>query len=241
MKPHILWTAALALCAPAVLSAQAFEGTITALMTADRVEMQVAQHVRGTMVRQDVTTPQGNISVITDRASGKSIILMHDQKMWMDMGAMAEMMGRGRGATASEPAKDLPEIRRTDRTETIAGHECRHHIMVAPQGETDLCAATGMGVFLPGMSPSQMGGMGAMGPMGGMGGMRGRGAGGAGPELPTDAALWLATFGDGFFVLKMQNSDMTWIARSVERKSLPPDLFEPPADYSEMKLPGRGM
>jgi len=52
-------------------------------------------------------------------------------------------------------------------------------------------------------------------------------------------------FAGGFFPLKMEMKDehgqvqMTMVATKIDRRSLSDDLFKPPADYTEMKMPGR--
>ncbi|MCI0436780.1 MAG: DUF4412 domain-containing protein [Gemmatimonadetes bacterium] len=227
-----------ALLLPTMAAGQAaFEGTIKATMSGGGMEIGVVQHARGSMMRQDMSMGNaGSMSIITDAESKKAIMLVHDQKMWMDMAAINEMManmpgmGRQNNPPEGEPAT-LPEIRRTDRVETIAGHECRHYIIVNPSGDIDLCAITGLGFFMPGGGPP------AMGPMGG--GMRGPSM----PSLPRNSEMWLKEFADGFFVLKLEAATpqgaMTWVVQSIERKTIPEELFRPPADYSEMKMPGR--
>jgi len=235
MKRTMLLAAA-ALVAPAAAHAQtAFEGTVKAVMSGGGMEIEIEQHARGRMLRQDMTMQGGSVSVITDNESGKVLMLMHAQKMWMDMAAMSQMMGgMGRGAQppAAAPPTELPEIRRTDRVETIAGHECRHYIMPNPNGEVDLCAMTGMGFFMPGGGPP------------GMGGMAGRGQSPSMPALPANAEIWQKEFKDGFFVLKVDASTaqgkVSWVVRSLEKKTIPEEMFKPPPGYNEMKMPGRG-
>ncbi len=221
----------LLLLAPGAAVAQAFEGTVVAVISAGGTNIESEQLVRGRMIRQNMSMSGNSVSIITDGASGKTIMINHPQKMWMDMAAMNQMMGRmGRGAPpAAEAPKEMPPIERTERVETIAGHECRHYVVTGPSGKVDLCAATGMGIVLPG-GPPAMGGM-------------GRGQGPAMPALP-DAEVWMRAFRDGFFVLKMEATTpqgvMSWVVKSVERKSVPDDAFRPPPGYNEMKMPGGG-
>lgn len=220
-----------AMVAPIAAGAQPFEGKITAVLSAGGMQIESEQHLRGTMMRQDMNMAGNSVSIITNRESGKVIMLNHPQKMWIDMAAMNQMMGRmGRGGAESREApKEMPPIERTDRVETIAGHECRHYVINTTGGKVDLCAASGMGIVLPGGAPS----------MGGMG----RAQGPALPNLP-NADVWARAFKDGFFVLKMDATNaqgaVSWVAKSVERKAVSDDLFGPPSGYKEMKMPGGG-
>jgi hypothetical protein len=233
MKPVTISAIALVVFVPVGSTAQgAFEGTIRARMNAGAINIEMEQHTRPNAMRQDMTMDGNRLSVITERAGGRQIMLLHDQKAWTDMTAMMKMMasmGRG-GAPPAEKPQALPEFRRTDRVETIAGRECRHYVTSSGGTEIDMCAVSGMGVFLPGAPPS--------------GGMGGPPPGPAMPPLPDDAATWMKAFADGFFVLKMEantpQGKLTWLALAVEAKSLPDDLFRPPAGYSEMKIPGSG-
>lgn len=226
MKPLMF---AAALLAPMVVQAPAFEGTIAGVMTAEGRQVETEQLIRGSMRRHNMNMAGNSVSIITDGESGKTLLLNHAQKMWMDMAAMNQMMGRmGRGARQrTETPQEMPPIERTDRVETVAGHQCRHYIVNSPNGKVDLCAASGMGVVLPGGSS----------PMGGMG----RNQGPSLPELP-NASVWKRAFSDGFFVLRMEaataQGTVSWVAKSVERKAVSEDEFRPPAGYSEMKLPG---
>jgi hypothetical protein len=225
--------AGLALLSPAVVSAQAaFEGTVKGIMTAGGNEMQLVQHARNGMMRQDLVMSggQGTFSTITDGQTGQTIMILHQQRMWMDLAVMSRMMpgmlGGGAPSAPQAPALDLPEIERTDRVETIAGHECRHYLVANASGAIDICAANGLGSFVPGAPPSM--------------GMMGGGAP-AMPALPQNAELWLRDFPDGFFILSMTSESaggMSFQVLEVDRMPLQPELFEPPAGYREMKIPG---
>jgi hypothetical protein len=233
MKPVTISAIALAVVVPVVAPAQgAFEGTVRGRLNAGAMTIEMEQHTRPNAMRQDLTMGGNRMSVIAERATGRQVMLLHDQKTWADMTAMMKMMasmGRG-GPPPAEKPPSLPEFRRTDRVETIAGRECRHYVTTSGGTEIDMCAASGMGVFLPGAPPS--------------GGMGGPPTGPTMPPLPDDAATWMNAFADGFFVLKMEantpQGKLTWLTLAVEAKSLPDDLFRPPAGYTEMKIPGKG-
>jgi len=121
---------------------------------------------------------------------------------------------------------ETPDINRTGRRETIAGHACEHVDIATTQGQIDMCVATDLDYYF----------------IGGTTGGRGNGAAaGFNPKL--EQAIRDA-FKDGFFPLKVtanQNGqNMSMVATKVERKALPDDLFVIPSDYTKMSGPGGG-
>ena len=227
MKSTVLVLAGAAALSPAATSAQIqFEGRVTGTMGADGIEVEMVQHMKGSMMRLDVSLPDGGgtMSQITDVESGKMLMIVHEQKMWMDIAMMSQMMPGVAAQAASTQEIELPEFRRTERVETIAGYECRHYILVLDggDGEVDVCAAPDLGCFIPG-APAGLG----------------RGESKAIPALPQSAELWIQEFGDGFFILSMNAGDASYVVSEVEQGSPPDELFTPPADYTEMKMPGR--
>ena len=76
-------------------------------------------------------------------------------------------------------------------------------------------------------------------------------AGQAGSMMPSTIALLSSQNPDlarlarqGFFPLKMtfpgENGDGVWTVTSIDRRRPEAALFQPPADYSELKIPGMG-
>ena len=224
MKFALITVAALALT-PATAAAQIqFEGTVTGTMAADGMEVEMVQHMRGSMLRLDLTVPgAGSMTQITNVQSGEMLMVVHEEKMWMDMAAMRQMMP-GLSAESASGEGDMPEIQETDRIETIAGYECRHYILSFEGGgdEIDVCAAPGLGCFIPG-APAGLD----------------RGDSGGLPGLPQEAERWIELFGDGFFILSMDAGDASFVVRELERGEPAEEMFTPPADYTEMKIPIR--
>lgn len=224
MRPSALVLVAAAL-APAAAPAQIvqFEGRVTGTMAAEGMEVEMVQTMKGSMMRLDMTLPgdAGSVTQITNVQSGEMLMILHDEKMWMDMAVMGRMIpGFSAPASASDQV-ELPEFRPTERIENIAGYECRHYILVIEGGEdVDVCAASGLGCFIPG-SPA---------------GLSREGSGGV-PALPQSAELWLETFEDGFFVLSLEAGGASIRVHELEQGSPPDELFRPPADYEEMKIP----
>ena len=213
----VLFTPAAALAQP---QAQ-FEGTVKGTMSADGTNIEMVQHMKGSMARMDMTLDDGqSMSTIFDAESGKMLMIVHADKMWMDMAMMSGMIP-GMNKEKASTAVEVPEFRRTDEVEEIAGHECRHYILMFDGTEVDVCAAPGLGCFIPG-APAGLS----------------RGKASSVPELPQEAELWLKEFPDGFFILKMttENGDASYVAQELEQGSPPDELFKPPSDYKEMKM-----
>jgi hypothetical protein len=219
---------ALALVRLSVTFAQpaSFEGIVVYKMGAMGGDSEVTQYYKGNKSRTDINA-QGQAAVmLMDLSSGLMTMLMPAQKTYMvvDFKKMSEALkgfkppSGGRGATR-DPAD---EIKATGRTEVIAGHQCEWYTM-GSKGEGQVCSAKGLGFFMMGRSP--MGG----GPLDALG--------------ATDETMKM--FKDGFFPLKvvqMQGGteQVVMEATKIERKAVDSTLFETPADYTEMRMPGFG-
>jgi hypothetical protein len=224
MHTRMIGTAALALLlAPAAVVAQGFEGVISMKLTGGGQDMELTQYVKGARTRQEFSGgPMGAAAMIIDGTTGKVMMLVDEQKMYMVMEA-------GSAAAADAPDGPVPEITATGRKDNIAGHACEYYQVKMPEGGTvEICAATGLGYYtrfndFPG----------------GRGGRRGGGA-----AATRNVRFWQEKFSEGFFPLKTvttQNGQtMTMEVTKIEKKSVSDDLFTPPAGYTEMKMPGRG-
>jgi hypothetical protein len=216
------------LAAPA--RGQDFEGSVTYRMTMNGRPGEVTVHRKGNKLRQEFGGPMAGMASIIDGNTGKSVSLVPQQKMYfvMDLKALGESMT---GKDAPNEAK-IPKLTRTGQKETVAGISCEHVIAEAdpnPQQEqVDICAARGMGMFMGfgGASGEQMGATTAF------------------LSRSNDPRVReaLAEFRDGFFPLKMTvkkrgQPDVTMEATKVEKKTLPNELFEVPAGWTEMKMP----
>lgn len=212
--------------APAVLSAQGFEGTVTYVLHSSTGKPgQLVYQVKGTRIRADITGvttgPPGGMYMLMDATTGRMTSVMPAQKMYMtmDLKAMGEQMKQH--GTGQE--KRAGKITKTGRTERIAGHKCEHYLM-GEQQDTDVCAAKGLGMFMGGSA-------------GGMG--RGRGLFGSG--LPPGFEHYTEFAKEGFVPLKVSairdgKEEVVMQATNVERKPLDASLFAVPAGYQEMDL-----
>jgi hypothetical protein len=200
--------------APLGASAQNnFEGVIAYDVSMTGMNMQITQMVKGTMIRQEMQGPMGQMVNLTDTESLVMTTLVPAQKMYMrmDLKAMAQQMGQQ--AAANQPKPE--DFKATGEKETIAGHACEHYAFAQEDMSLDVCVAQGLG-FVPLMSAGMNQGAGAA----------------------ADVAAWKERFPQGFLPLQMtvngQGQTMTMRATSVEKKSLADDLFKVPDGYSAM-------
>jgi hypothetical protein len=224
-------------CAASVAVAQAagFEGIVAYKMEGKSGAGELTQMYKGTKTRTEVSDGKQTTAMIMDATTGTMTVLMPPQKQYMVMdmkrmgGGLAGMLGHGHKDTGSSGGgmPTMPKITATGRKETIAGHECEYYVM-GDKGETEVCSAKGLGMFMMGQSP--------------MGGGSATLAALAAVSGNADA---VKLFADGFFPLKVVNvkggkNEVVMEATRVEKKTLDASLFVPPPDYTEMKMPGFG-
>jgi hypothetical protein len=219
----------------AVAQAAGFEGVVAYKMPAKGGAGELTQMYKGTKTRTEVSDGKQTTAMILDATAGTMTVLMPPKKQYMvmDMKTMGQglggLLGRGHKDTGSGggASATMPAIKATGRKETIAGHECEYYVM-GDKGETEICSAKGLGMFMMGQSP--------------MGGGSASLAAVAAMSTNPDA---VKLFADGFFPLKVVNvkggkNEVVIEATRVEKKTLDASLFAPPPDYTEMKMPGFG-
>jgi hypothetical protein len=233
----ILSAAVIVSCAvgvAAVAQAEGFEGIVAYKMPAKGSAGELTQMYKGTKTRTEVSDGKQTTAMIMDMTAGTMTVLMPPQKQYMVMDM--KKMGQGLGGLLGMGHKDtgstggtaaMPKITATGRKETIAGHECEYYVM-GDKGETEICSAKGLGMFMMGQSPMG-GGVAALAALAAM-------------STNPDA---VKLFADGFFPLKVVNvkggkNEVVMEATRVEKKTLDASLFVPPPDYKEMKMPGLG-
>jgi Domain of unknown function (DUF4412) len=213
-----------------VLAQRQFEGSVTLKTSMEGKSFESTLYSKGQRVRQEIAMGGQSAVTITDYGTGKSITLMPGQKkyMVMDFKAMAEAMRPMAEALKPDRTKKpdavMPKIVATGRKEKILGHPCEHYTAAADDGMVmDFCVAKGMGTF------------------NGARGGAGAGGGSAAASDPRFREL-VTLFKDGFFPLRttMSKGGKTLMESEVvkvEAKSLANDLFVPPSDYTEVKIP----
>lgn len=204
------------------LTAQGFEGVVAYRMGGEGGKStEMTMSIKGAQVRTDMTAEGHNMAMLLDGQSTTMTMLMAEQKMYMtmDMKAMRERMpGMEHGDHAP------PKITALGTSETIAGRRCENYLVESEKSKIEVCNAKGMGNFMAPQSPM------------------GRGA--ASPLNDFDNEAYRAFFKDGFFPLRVSNVEgggkkVVMEATRVEPKSLDASLFQVPAGYTQMRMPGR--
>ena len=243
---HRTMGSALAIVAVATLSVPrraraqgTFEGMVAGTMSpADGKVVPFRYYQLGSRTRQEYTAEEHTMAMIYDATTGDIMTLIPQQKKYMvmnmrDMSAagrqMADAMGgRGKGA----PDFSKTKVTATGRRETIAGVSCEHYLFQNAEHPDDppldICGAPGLGFM----------------------GMAGQ----ATSMMPSTAALLRAQNPDlarlarqGFFPLKMTFAERqhperqsVWVVTQIDRHRPDAALFQPPAGYTELKMPGMG-
>jgi hypothetical protein len=226
----------------AAASAKDFEGKVTLLKTTGTTVTTEVQYFKSGMMRMESTAPAaaedakdvkdakstakskrkvrsdddatgtGSGAMIMRPAEKQMIILMPAQKAYMIQTLDLEK-------TAKDLKVDDVSFERTGKTETIAGYDCVQYLTKSSYGATEIWAVEGLSGFV-----------------GGGGGNRGASKSESG---------WMTIVREkGLFPLRTVvfnakgKETMRLEATSVEKQRLSDDLFKPPADYTEFKIPG---
>jgi Domain of unknown function (DUF4412) len=201
--------------------ADGFEGVVHFQSTRDGKVREYDYLIKGDKVRIEVEGEENRqVNVILDWEHKKTILLMPERKMVMEM----PMKEEGETDRSASGEKSL-SFTRTGKTETILGHTCEHLLVKAEDSETEICGVKGMGHYA-GMHRPRMGGS------------------------SEGAPAWAKELKEqGFFPLRVvtKGSDGRETSRleatKVEKKTLDPGLFAAPADYQKFdrgSMPGMG-
>jgi hypothetical protein len=232
---------AAALGVPARARAQGtFEGMVAGTMSvSDGKVVPFRYYQLGSRTRQEYTYEGHGGAMIFDGTTGDMISIMPEQKKYMVMNLrtasgpmrkLGDAMGGGRGDKAPDFSK--MKVTRTGQHETIAGIPCEHYLFQnTEEPDTqpiDMCGATGLGFM----------------------GMAGQNS----SMMPSTAALLRSQNPDlarlarqGFFPLKMTFSERqhpdrksVWVVTQIDRHRPDAALFQPPAGYTQLQIPGMG-
>lgn len=206
-----------------------FEGEITMKMTPANPkagpQQTIVFGIKKPKYRMDMSPTQGpQGSVILDLPTKKGWLLMHPKKMAMELdlekmkngGGFPGLPGTPKGVPTAAP-KTPPTVEKTGKKETIAGYGCEVWIVTSEGKKGEACVADGLSWI--DMSDVGMGS----------------------PEIAVAA---IASEGNRF-PLRVISYDakgaeeLRMEAQKVEKKTLPPASFEPPADYA--RLPSGGL
>lgn len=199
-----------------------FEGEIKFKISSDGEEMLLNYFIKDDNLRMEMV--ENKEAVFINNSKG-SFILMPEEKMYMDLNnslfsKIPGMMGMEEDENEDTEIEDIDiDKYRTGKTMTILGYNCYQWIFKEEEEEEEVEAwvTDELGNFML-MS----------GPMGG----------GYSPGWGSSVN------NNGFFPLlvitKDEDGEVTsrFEATEIDEKSLDTDLFTPPSDYSEMKIPG---
>ena len=138
----ILALALALLAAPAAAQQTAFEGTVT--FQTDHGGTMMYSVWKG-LARMDVGTQHGAVATIIDPAKKTLLILLPDQKMYMQKDLPDAPAPDTHGG-----ADSAFKLTNTGKTDVVAGVKCEIWHAVSSSGTTDVCAARDMGGFFPG-------------------------------------------------------------------------------------------
>jgi uncharacterized lipoprotein YehR (DUF1307 family) len=197
-----------------------FEGKIKFKVTHDGDEMYLDYFIKGDNLRMEMGD---NKEAAFIKTSDKSIVLMPSEKMYMDLDNSIFNNLPGMDDADDESDETVEDFNiekiRTGKTKTILGYNCDQWIFQdsEDESEVEMWVTSDLGNFMQMDSPMVEG----FSP-------------GWGSSLSNK----------GFFpmlvITKDNNGEETsrFEATEVNKQTLKNDLFSPPSDYSEMKIPG---
>jgi hypothetical protein len=237
---------ALALAAAAVVNLPAsaraqgaFEGMAAGTMTmGDGKVIPFRYYQSGGRTRQEYSYAGHAGATIFDGASGDMISIMPEQKKYMIMNLrtasgpmrrLGDAMSGGGGGKAPDFSK--MKVTPTGQHEVIAGVPCDHYLFQdaadTAKAAIDICGAAGFGFMgLAGQNNSLVPSTVAL----------------MSSQNPAMARLARR----GFFPLRMTFPEraggkaMVWVVTQIDRHRPAAALFQPPAGYTQMQIPGMG-
>lgn len=222
--PKCTRTAAVSLVAALIagpLAAQGFEGVVAYKMMGENgKDHEMTMSIKGSTMRTDVAAEGHNVAMLMDGQAQTMTMLMAEQKMYMTMD-LKGMRDKMQGMQHQEHSP--PKITPLGTKETIAGRSCENFLVESDKTKMEFCNAKGLGNYMSPQSPM------------------GRGPSNGLTEL--NDQLYRSYFKDGFFPLRVTTLEdgkrrVVMEATRVEPKSLDASLFQIPAGFTEMKMPG---
>jgi hypothetical protein len=139
--------AVLALTLPRALPAQSFEGKVTMNTQAtDRSgktqSIEIKLSLKPGFTRQDMTTAQGQVTLITDFAQKKVYMLMAKQQMCMIQALKTPVAPAG-AATPSKPSN----LTDTGVKDTILGYSCEKYVSTEGSDTTEIWITDELGTY----------------------------------------------------------------------------------------------
>lgn len=201
------------------LSADTFEGTVSMTMTAPNQKdgpQTITMSLKEGFMRTDVPTKQGTMSAIFDIKNHRMILLMPQQRMYMER----DMPQPTPPPASSNPTGGMPSgysFQDTGVTETILGYNCKKFLTTSPKGSAQIWVTDQLGSFF---------------------GLYHGGSPGRRQEAPQ--AWESALSGKNFFPLRVVSNDGKGTFRmdvtSVNKQDLPDSTFSAPAGWTKFDL-----
>lgn len=198
-----------------------FEGKVKFKITHDDDIMFLDYFIKKEKLRMEMGD---NKEAAFIRADGKSLVLMMQEKQYMDLNN--SLFSKLPGMTGMKNEKDEKEIKeidfekfRTGKTMDLLGYECAQWIIddEKEEGEVEVWVTDELGNFM--LMSSPMGG-------------------GFSPGWSSNVK------NNGFFPLLVISRDADgeetsrFEATEINKQSLDSDLFAPPSDFTEFQVPG---
>ena len=217
----LIFVVVLALSTNLTLAQNDFEGKVKFKITHDDDIMFLDYFIKKEKLRMEMGD---NKEAAFIRADGKSLVLMMQEKQYMDLNN--SLFSKLPGMTGMKNEKDEEEIKeidfekfRTGKTMDLLGYECAQWIIddEKEEGEVEVWVTDELGNFM--LMSSPMGG-------------------GFSPGWSSNVK------NNGFFPLLVISRDADgeetsrFEATEINKQSLDSDLFAPPSDFTEFQVPG---
>ena len=209
------WTMAAGLAAGAAGAApKPFEGSISMTMDHAGTSTPSVWRMKGAKTRMEMSGgPHGGMTMILDAGRKIMIMLMTEQKMYMEMPLQAP---RGAAAAGTKGAK----VVKTGKQQKILGYLCDEYRAEGDHGTAEIWAAKGLGTFAP------------------MGG----GQPGAPRAAWEDEMIRGGYFPLRMVNHDASGAEtMKMTVTAIEPGTLADALFAPPADYQKFSMPAGAM
>lgn len=198
-----------------------FEGKIKFKITSDDEEIFMDYFIKDDNLRMEMGKNNEAAFIHTGE---KSLVLMHQDKMYMDLNnsifsKLPGMSDMDNETDENDPQEFNIEKFRTGKTKTILGYECEQWIFTdeEDEGEVEVWVTDELGDFMLMKNPM-----------------------GAGYSPGWSNSVNNSGFFPMLVITRDDDNELTsrFEATEVNKESLSDGLFAPPSDYSEMKIPG---
>jgi hypothetical protein len=123
---------------PSLLRAQSFEGVVEYTVTTEEGTMPMTYMMKGDNVRVEMEQQPGRkAAILMDAKENKSIMLMDQMKMYMDLPAPPQ----------ADSTMPKPEITKTGKTQKILGYNCQQFLVKEGDRQSDVWVTKQLGRF----------------------------------------------------------------------------------------------